>query len=683
VIWDDEALKFFQSMGSEKIVLDVVISHGNYSQTGYGFEDLVNSINDDDLKNKIEKVRILDTAYLYRHCRSNAAGLSTVWLLSNKDFIAASAVEMTVSSWPEEMDDSFQHWHKQIMADFEGNEDQNPIQEFRELVIANASVASHKGNGTVEQCTNFILEECAYIGAHLRDTIIAYPMQFYSSVDSVIERYKLNIVHLCYKPSSYSRKRSNSYKNLKTQDVILFLTGALNANFFVIDRQGNYVYKNNSLSKIVGEAPAGIVAPNAWEASLDVMKTKEQMVIEEKYDGKYYLSVKAPLIVDDEVEGIMGVSIDITDRKRTEELEYQSNLQKMELQEQSKLMDFTSRVAHDLGSPLTSLECFLKYCDGLSKEDHSMLKSIVSSIRSIADGLLVRYKQDFRKECLTQEQYVCVYLSLRDVANHKKFQFRESKIAILCSIDPSSRFAFVKGDYSSFSRMISNLLNNSLEAVNEESGVIELSLNVEGQFVSIRVKDNGKGMPAERVERILKKMPVGTTKASGFGLGLGQVSNTLEIYNGQMAIKSQEGVGTEITLKFPLSKSQTWIVDRLVLKKGSTVVIVDDDESVHHLWKQILKKYSDDLELVFFANGKKALSFINSFSKKEKLFLLVDYDLRSDFTGLQVILESGMKEQSIIVTSIHYDKTIQQLVKSSGVKILPKQFLDDVSIDVE
>jgi CheY-like chemotaxis protein len=111
-------------------------------------------------------------------------------------------------------------------------------------------------------------------------------------------------------------------------------------------------------------------------------------------------------------------------------------------------------------------------------------------------------------------------------------------------------------------------------------------------------------------------------------------------------------------------------------------VILDDEESAHYLWKDVLKNHGDDLTLAFFTDGREALNFIESSHRKNQMFLLADYNLRSDITGLQVILESGMKDRSLVVTSIYNDKMIQDLVESSALKILPKQLLDCVPVTV-
>jgi hypothetical protein len=68
VKWSKEGKEFFEKAKDNSIVLDLAISIGCASQSGLGFEDLVNTINSENIKRKIKKVNITNTTYLYRHC---------------------------------------------------------------------------------------------------------------------------------------------------------------------------------------------------------------------------------------------------------------------------------------------------------------------------------------------------------------------------------------------------------------------------------------------------------------------------------------------------------------------------------------------------------------------------------------------------------------------------------------
>jgi hypothetical protein len=223
VKWNKEALEFWQQQKKKNVVLNVVISVGSVSQTGEGFEELVNTINSQDIKSKVKKVIITDTTYLYRHSIPEFSyyrdqKFQTPWYVNNKTTISKLEINTELKSWVNEINtENFKQWYKKIMQNYSGDEKWKEIDEdYKKLVDENALGSSSRGNGSFEQCRDFILEECAHLCAMLKNTVIAYPMPFYSSMRYLIEKYKLNITHLVYKLSRFSRN-INSVSKIRMQ----------------------------------------------------------------------------------------------------------------------------------------------------------------------------------------------------------------------------------------------------------------------------------------------------------------------------------------------------------------------------------------------------------------------------------------------------------------------------------
>jgi hypothetical protein len=104
VKWSKESKDFFEKAEDNSIVLDLVISYACASQTGEGFEELVNSINSESVKRKVKKVVITDTSYLYRHTipefsRYSDVTIPTEWYLKNKEAIEKLTVPTEIKSW--------------------------------------------------------------------------------------------------------------------------------------------------------------------------------------------------------------------------------------------------------------------------------------------------------------------------------------------------------------------------------------------------------------------------------------------------------------------------------------------------------------------------------------------------------------------------------------------------------
>jgi two-component system NtrC family sensor kinase len=117
----------------------------------------------------------------------------------------------------------------------------------------------------------------------------------------------------------------------------------------------------------------------------------------------------------------------------------------------------------------------------------------------------------------------------------------------------------VEERYSSLPRMVVrvsqlnqallNLLMNAGQAIDGE-GLITVSTAVDGRCVAIEVADNGRGMPAEVQARVFEAFF--TTRPEGTGLGLHLVRDIVQAHGGQVALHSQPGQGTRVTLRLPL-----------------------------------------------------------------------------------------------------------------------------------
>ncbi|MDR2644905.1 MAG: ATP-binding protein, partial [Endomicrobium sp.] len=93
-----------------------------------------------------------------------------------------------------------------------------------------------------------------------------------------------------------------------------------------------------------------------------------------------------------------------------------------------------------------------------------------------------------------------------------------------------------------------NIINNGIESVENKKAEIEVRYEEKGEEVEIRVKDNGKGMPKEMVEKLMKGEEIGTTKKEGHGIGTQQIISMIKAMNGLLKIESKENVGTEFIL---------------------------------------------------------------------------------------------------------------------------------------
>ncbi|MFT5102517.1 MAG: two-component system nitrogen regulation sensor histidine kinase NtrY [Candidatus Latescibacterota bacterium] len=109
-----------------------------------------------------------------------------------------------------------------------------------------------------------------------------------------------------------------------------------------------------------------------------------------------------------------------------------------------------------------------------------------------------------------------------------------------------------KFDRSQLIRVITNLVKNSIQAIEQQQPVdprVEVRVIEEASNVAITVKDNGVGVSDENKDKIFE--PKFTTKSSGMGLGLAMVKNIVETYGGSIGLISEALNGTTFTVRFP------------------------------------------------------------------------------------------------------------------------------------
>ncbi len=417
---------------------------------------------------------------------------------------------------------------------------------------------------------------------------------------------------------------------------------------------------------------------------------RSEEVINDLSTGKqrYYMAIRLPVYDENNViAGIVATSIEISDTKEAESLRLETELQKTKLDEQEQFRKVVDQVVHDIRSPLASLLMVVKSSEkDIPEITRVALREAAISIGDIANQLLSKYENEALElsggSRVEEPQPIMVVLTILQLLSEKKHQYKELPINFSYSFSPESNFAFIQAAPIAFKRMLSNIINNAVEAIEGKSGMVSLQLFMENKSIKVVIQDDGKGMAQEVVDKIMGGVAVTSNKKDGHGIGFVQIRETLERNYGQLAVDSKVGKGTKITLAFPIVATPAWIAKEIKLNKGDTVIILDDDSSIHSAWKTHFKKYNKDIALKHFVLGEDAISFINNFSQKEKIFLLTDFELlKQELNGLHVIERTGIK-RAVLVTSHYSNSIIRNIVIKSGAKILPKSLASEIPVEI-
>lgn len=202
---------------------------------------------------------------------------------------------------------------------------------------------------------------------------------------------------------------------------------------------------------------------------------------------------------------------------------------------------------HDIQAPVAALQTIL-HCLETCPED-------LKICYQMATDRIVEMLHDFKNTTLTNSHHdICESVNLLPVLNQI---IAEKKISGKCSQNTNIVLNFnpctssnisINAHLTSFKRLLSNLLNNSIEAIVNEDGLITITVLSTNNMVEIQISDNGKGIPEKIIHRITE-CDFTYDKVNGSGLGLYHAKKCIESWEGSLSINSKENVGTNVTIR--------------------------------------------------------------------------------------------------------------------------------------
>lgn len=356
------------------------------------------------------------------------------------------------------------------------------------------------------------------------------------------------------------------------------------------------------------------------------------------------------------------------------------------------LAQMSVQVAHDIRSPLAALEAASGDVAQLPEDKRVLIRSAAGRIRDIANDLLDRHRRAVAgsPDDETGRDNVSGQLlsSLIDpVVSEKRLQFRSRPGIEIEAVSSAAGYGlFAQVQLAEFKRVLSNLINNAVEALEESAGVVRVGLSAREGRVLVSVEDNGKGIPPEILAK-LGERGASYGKAGGSGLGLHHARTCAESWGGRLELASQSGRGTTVTLSLPQAAPPDWFVSELLLVPGKAVVILDDDSSIHKVWQgrvSAMNLEARGIELLMFSAPEqlKAWTRKHTGAAGEALYLL-DYELLGhQETGLSLAEELGLAARTVLVTSRFEEASLLEECRKLQVHVIPKGLAAYVPIRV-
>jgi len=338
------------------------------------------------------------------------------------------------------------------------------------------------------------------------------------------------------------------------------------------------------------------------------------------------------------------------------------------------------QVAHDIRSPLAALSVVSRDLSQIPEEKRILLRSAVLRIQDIANNL-IKSAQKSQSESVTEDS-VLVSGVVDSIVTEKRTQYRSKLgIDIFSRLERSGFGYFAKVSQVELSRVISNLINNSVEAM-RDCGQVTVTVGGCETSVKIIVSDNGSGIPPDVLEKLGQK---GEThgKEGGSGLGLYHAKTTVESWGGKLSIESEQGFGTKVSIVLPRLQTPEWFVSKLSLTSGQSIVVLDDDETIHRIWSSRFDSLGvNSQNVAHLASDKDLSTWLSSNAGSDAIFL-IDYEINgSQNTGLDLIEIHGLKDRAILVTSRFEEQQIRTKCGALGVRLIPKNMVEHVEIEI-
>ena len=363
---------------------------------------------------------------------------------------------------------------------------------------------------------------------------------------------------------------------------------------------------NSDASK--GQSIIGLSIYDIWEStdireSVEKVWKGETVVSEMKIDGRWFRTSYSPLrvqerdvlpghqvdydprnVTKDEVEsleagegeivGVVGASMDITDRKQAQEVMEQSVMEKTRAlaaegaaREASRLKsEFLANMSHEIRTPIAGI---IGLTELLLDEDSFSVKQIefIETIQRSAEGLLTVINDvlDFSKVEIGKLELEVAPFNVvtlhKDLMRMFTFTTRKKGLEFRDVLQLDYRGNFL-GDLGRLKQVLINLLTNAIKFTTSghiSFEVTELSSDIENVLIRFDIRDTGCGIPTNSLSKLFR--PFSQADAStarrfgGTGLGLSISKNLVELMKGEIGLNSIEGQGSHAWFVIPFCKA--------------------------------------------------------------------------------------------------------------------------------
>ena len=330
------------------------------------------------------------------------------------------------------------------------------------------------------------------------------------------------------------------------QEEFSLITENMQEGLIVIDKYTMILSANSSAWNLFhmdrvrqGESVYCLDREEEFRHAIEQVLSGEHTELVLKLNGSDIQLIANPVIRDKKTEGAVVLLVNVTEK----------------LERESLRREFSANVSHELKTPLTSISGFaeimqggLVNCEDIPQFAGRIYKESQRLLQLVEDVIQIS-QLDEEKTSYTWEP-VDVYQVCKNAFESLKEKAKRLNVHL-----------YICGEYMKMEAVrtlleeaVYNVCDNAIK-YNRNDGSVSVFLTQTAQEIQIVVKDTGVGIPKEDQDRVFERFyrvdKSHSKEIGGTGLGLSIVKHAVGALKGSVMLRSEEGNGTEICMKFP------------------------------------------------------------------------------------------------------------------------------------
>ena len=330
------------------------------------------------------------------------------------------------------------------------------------------------------------------------------------------------------------------------QEEFALITENMQEGLIVIDKYTMILSANSSAWNLFhmdrvcqGESVYCLDREEEFRRAIEQVLSGEHTELVLKLNGSDIQLIANPVIRDKKTEGAVVLLVNVTEK----------------LERESLRREFSANVSHELKTPLTSISGFAEIMQGglVKCED---IPQFAGRIYKESQRLLQLVEDVIQISQLDEEKtsYIWEPVDVYQVCKNAFESLKEKAKRLNVHLYICGEYMKMEAVRTLLEEAVYNVCDNAIK-YNRNDGSVSVFLTQTAQEIQIVVKDTGVGIPKEDQDRVFERFyrvdKSHSKEIGGTGLGLSIVKHAVGALKGSVILRSEEGNGTEITLRFP------------------------------------------------------------------------------------------------------------------------------------